>query len=172
MALGGVYAGRSDQLSFEATILALAQASRQHTSLATAASALIGLPADRPEPVFTTLAGGLGALPQVLAAVGGAQVRTGAMVRELTRTPAGWRLTVGSARAPEWIEADAVILALPARPVKAVTFSTVKWPHLTGDGRATGSGSLPSGADRGGSTGPPLHIVRCSLGRMGEEAVV
>ena len=118
----------------------------------------------------------------------------------------GWRLTVGPTAAPELIEADAVILALPARPasrllqpvtgaaaaatalaeieyasmavitfaypaaafpepvtgsgylvpavdgrpVKAATFSTVKWPHLA-DG---------------------LHVVRCSVGRIGEEAVL
>ena len=39
--LGGVYAGRSDQLSFEATIPALALASRSHRSLAAAAGSLI-----------------------------------------------------------------------------------------------------------------------------------
>ena len=129
------------------------------------------------------------------------------MVRELTRTPSGWRLTVGSAHDPETVEADAVILALPARPasrllagvaapaaaalgeiayasmaiitlaypvaafrqpvtgsgflvpavdgraVKAVTFSTVKWPHLR-------------------RSEPELHVVRCSVGRFGEDAVL
>jgi oxygen-dependent protoporphyrinogen oxidase len=128
-------------------------------------------------------------------------------VRELARTPAAWRLTVGPAVAPEQIEADAVILALPARPasrlvsqvagardagvalaeieyasmaivtlaypaaafpetlngsgylvpavdghpVKAVTFSTVKWPHLGGG---------------------DVHVVRCSIGRIGEETIL
>ena len=38
------------------------------------------------------------------------------MVRELSRTGHGWRLTVGSAAAPEYIDADAVIIAIPARP--------------------------------------------------------
>ena len=41
--------------------------------------------------------------------------------------------------------------------MKAVTFSTVKWPHLA-DGTARG--------------GEPLEIVRCSVGRIGEEAVL
>lgn len=214
--LGGVYAGRSDQLSFEATIPALALASRSHRSLAAAAGSLI---ADinsagssgaeqgaQPAPVFTTLAGGLGALPDALSRASGARVRTKTTVRELARTPAGWRLIVGPAVAPEKIDADAVIIALPARPasrlfsdvtgaraaaaalaeieyasmaivtlaypasafpgpltgsgflipavdghaVKAVTFSTVKWPHLAGD----------------------VHVVRCSIGRIGEEAVL
>jgi protoporphyrinogen/coproporphyrinogen III oxidase len=40
--------------------------------------------------------------------------------------------------------------AVDRRPVKAVTYSTVKWPHL-----ASG-----------------LHVVRCSIGRIGEEAVL
>src|SRR6516162_2507022 len=38
--LGGVYAGRSDELSFEATLPALASESRRHASLAEAAAAL------------------------------------------------------------------------------------------------------------------------------------
>ncbi len=159
--------------------------------------------------MFTTLAGGLGTLPTALAAATGATIRTTAMVRELSRTPDGWRLVVGSAHAPEAvIEADAVILAVPgpARPagcstdvarhaaaalaevkyasmaiitlaypvaafpvpvtgsgflvpavdgrsVKAVTFSTMKWPHLR-------------------SAEPDLQIVRCSVGRLGEDAVL
>ena len=206
--LGGVYAGRSDQLSFEATLPALAEASRAHRSLAAAAGTLLpsAQAAAPPAPVFTTLAGGLGALPEALALASGAQVRTRATVRELARSKAGWRLTIGPAIAPERIDADAVILALPARPasrligqlagaapaaaalaeieyasmaivtlaypaaafpappagsgylvpavdgrpVKAVTFSTVKWPHLAGD----------------------LHLVRCSIGRIGEEEVL
>jgi oxygen-dependent protoporphyrinogen oxidase len=159
--------------------------------------------------VFTTLAGGLGTLPPALAAASGAEVRTGATVRELVRAPRGWRLTIGSAHAPQYLDADAVILALPGRPasrllggvpgaaaaaaalgeisyaslaivtlaypgpafpqfpegsgylvpavdgrpVKAVTFSSVKWPHLRD--RADG-----------------LVFVRCSVGRIGEEAIL
>ena len=217
--LGGVYAGRSGELSFEATLGGLAQASRQHRSLAEAAASLLPAPAGpgRPpataRPVFTTLSGGLGTLPPAVAAQSGATVRTGAMVRELARTAhpegEGWRLTVGPTRAPEWLDADAVIIAVPGRPasrllapvagaaaaasalgeveyasmaivtlayragafparpegsgylvpavdgrpVKAVTFSTVKWPYL-----------------RAGEAG--LEIVRCSVGRIGEEAVL
>jgi oxygen-dependent protoporphyrinogen oxidase len=136
------------------------------------------------------------------------------MTRELVRTAngdgsPGWRLTIGPTRAPEWLDADAVIVAVPARPasrllsglagagpaaaalgeidyasmaivtlayrsgafarrpegsgylvpavdgraVKAVTFSTVKWPHLRADH-----------AD--------IDIVRCSVGRVGEEALL
>ena len=46
--------------------------------------------------------------------------------------------------------------AVDGRAVKAVTFSTVKWPHLAGAPR-------PARA---------LEIVRCSVGRIGEEALL
>ena len=115
--LGGVYAGRSAELSFDATLPALAAASRRHRSLAEAARSL--LPPQAPGsggtraggPVFTTLTGGLGMLPAYLAKVSGAEVRTGAMARELAPAGRGWRLTVGSAAAPGQVDADAVILA-------------------------------------------------------------
>ena len=228
--LGGVYAGRSQELSFEATLGALAQAARRHRSLAEAAASLLPAPGAAPgPPVFTTLAAGLGTLPAAVAAASGATVRTGAMTRELARAApengavqgdgevggwtegqgGGWELTVGPTRAPQRLHADAVILAVPARPasrllsalpgagpaaaalgeidyasmaivtlayprdafgrppegsgylvpavderaVKAVTFSTVKWPHLR-------------------SAEPGLEIVRCSIGRVGEEALL
>jgi protoporphyrinogen/coproporphyrinogen III oxidase len=242
--LGGVYAGRSEDLSFEATLPALAAESRRHASLTEAAAALIPpsapsppsppSPSSAPSPpsppspssapsrpaagaasaaeeatIFTTLAGGLGTLPAAVAAASGAEVRTGAMVRELARTTDGWRMTVGSAHAPDRLDADAVVLAVPAqraarllaglpgavgaraalagigyasmavvtlaypaarfprplegsgylvpavdgRPVKAVTFSSVKWPHLR-----------PAAA-------APV-VVRCSVGRVGEERLL
>ena len=72
--------------------------------------------------MFTTLSGGLGQLPAFLAKASGAEVRTAAMTRVLSPAPGapgagpGWRLTVGSAAAEELIDADAVILAVPARP--------------------------------------------------------
>jgi protoporphyrinogen/coproporphyrinogen III oxidase len=250
--LGGVYAGRSSDLSFDATMPALAAASRRYRSLAEAVGSLLPSPAPVPAgerdrapaglrpggSVFTTLAGGLGQLPAFLAKASGAEVRTTAMTRALSPAPGapsargargapgawgapdaepGWRLTVGSAAAEELIEADAVILAVPARPaarlltgvpgtsaavtalgeisyasmaivtlayprsafpgsglaalgwsgylvpavdgraVKAVTFSSVKWPHLA---EVTAPGA------------EPLEVVRCSVGRIGEEALV
>ena len=112
--LGGVYAGRSAELSFDATLPALAAASRKHRSLAEAARSLLPPPApaspglaQTPGPaqapgtraggsVFTTLAGGLGMLPAYLAKASGAEVRTAAMARELAPAGSGWRLTLGS----------------------------------------------------------------------------
>jgi oxygen-dependent protoporphyrinogen oxidase len=218
--LGGVYAGRSAELSFDATLPALSAASRRYRSLAEAARSLLPPAGDQAGgtraggAVFTTLAGGLGTLPAYLAKASGAAVRASSVTRELMRAGRGWRLTVGSAAAPEQVDADAVILAVPARPagrllagvpgasaavaalaeidyasmaivtlayprpafpagrpggsgylvpavdgraVKAVTFSTVKWPHLA-------AVSAP-GAE-------PVEIVRCSVGRIGEEELL
>jgi oxygen-dependent protoporphyrinogen oxidase len=231
--LGGVYAGRSEDLSFRATLAPLAAAAPRHATLTGAAASLLpsaparppaadnsnkppagAAPADgpaaKPAPLFVSLTTGIGALPEAVAKASGADVRTNAMVRELKRTATGWRLTVGSAADPEYLDADAVILATPAAPaarllkdsageaaarlaeipyasmaivtfafraealfqqqgpaqqrsgylvpavdgraVKAVTFSTVKWPHL--------------------AARSPVHIVRCSVGRSGDVAVL
>jgi oxygen-dependent protoporphyrinogen oxidase len=214
--LGGVYAGRSEDLSFDATLAPLAAAARKHPVLTEASAALIpsgpASPDVKPAPVFVTLTTGLGSLPETVAKASGAEVRTSAMVRELARTPDGWRLTVGPAAAPEYLAADAVILACPATPaarllaatapvasqalseipyasmaiitlayraanwpatersgylvpavdgkaVKAATFSTVKWPHLAEAARANAGASA-------------VHIVRCSVGRVGEVALL
>src|SRR5207253_5222315 len=113
--LCGVYAGRSEELSFEATQAALATASRKYPSLTQAANSVapqrpVG---DDSYLGISTIVGGIGTLPRalaeaVLAGSPGASVRTGATVTELTRTENGWRLTVSSAAGPEYIAADAV----------------------------------------------------------------
>lgn len=208
--LGGVYAGRVDLLSFEATLAQIAAAARTHRSLLAAVRALRGTGPQDAGPVFTTLPDGLGTLPAALANALGedCRIRTEAMVRELRRIEGDrWRLVFGPARAPQTLDADAVVVAVPARPaarllaaevpaaareleaieyasmaivtlaypatafprrpamsgylvpaveerqVKAVTFSSVKWPHL---------------ADRA----PDLIIVRCSIGRYGQEHIL
>ena len=98
--LGGVYAGRSAELSFDATMPALSAASRRQGH-SWRRSALLPPPAppagdqDRVPvgtrsgaSVFTTLAGGLGLLPAYLAKASGAEVRTGSMARVLSPAPA------------------------------------------------------------------------------------
>lgn len=115
--LGGVYAGRADRLSLEATMPALAAACRREATLAGAVrAALAGLPGAPGAPVFTTVAGGVGRLVEAVATASGADLRLGLPVRELTRTAAGWRLVVGSTRDLRVETADAVVLAVPARP--------------------------------------------------------
>jgi oxygen-dependent protoporphyrinogen oxidase len=49
-----------------------------------------------------------------------------------------------------------LVPAVDGQSNKAVTYSTVKWPHL----RQTAAG--PAG----------IHLVRCSVGRLGDEAIL
>src|SRR5262249_57686257 len=73
--LGGVYAGRSEELSFEATLAPLAAAARNHPTLTEAVTSLLPAAPDssvpdnskRPTPLFVSLATGLAALPDAVA---------------------------------------------------------------------------------------------------------
>src|SRR5690606_18491132 len=104
--LGGVYAGHARQISVRAAVPQLLAFAQRGSVLQQVAA----LPAPSDVPVFAGLAGGMGRLPQHLA--DGLDVRTGATVREIVRTPTGWALTVGPTIAPERIEASAVLLAV------------------------------------------------------------
>jgi oxygen-dependent protoporphyrinogen oxidase len=115
--LGGVYAGRADGLSLVTTMPALARAARvEHTLVGAVRAAQAAAPRAPGAPVFGTLAGGLSTLVEAAATASGATIRRDAAVRELRRTATGWALTIGPTRDPELVEADAVLLAVPARP--------------------------------------------------------
>ena len=108
--LGGVYAGRPDQLSVEATAPAIASAAREHRSL------LVGLRRHRARaatadgPVFLTLARGLDQLVDRMASDLGDRVRTGARVSAIRASGDGWRVEAGRASR----DADDVVVATPA----------------------------------------------------------
>jgi oxygen-dependent protoporphyrinogen oxidase len=143
----------------------------------------------------------------------GLRVRTKATVRDLARaSEGGWHLVVGSAHDPTIVDADAVVLATPARAtgrllsdvvpdaalelsrieyastaivtlafrardfpqtsgsgflvppvdgrtVKASTYSFAKWDWVRAAGAATAAGE-------------DLLVMRCSIGRHGEEQVL
>jgi protoporphyrinogen/coproporphyrinogen III oxidase len=114
--LGGVYAGHADLLSLDATLPQLVPHARRQRSLLAAATASREAGPASEGPVFAALRGGLGRLPAAVARAARAEVRTDSAVRELRRTPTGWALTVGPTRSPELVEADGVVLALPAAP--------------------------------------------------------
>jgi oxygen-dependent protoporphyrinogen oxidase len=127
--LGGVYAGRARELSLAATIPALAEAARREASLIRAAASVRAAapPAEPPTaaPVFASLRGGLGRLPDLVAAATDAQFDLNAPVRAIDRTGTGWRLTVGPASAPVVLTADAVILAVPGAPLARLLTTVV-----------------------------------------------
>lgn len=204
--LGGVYAGRADDLSLDAVLPQLSGAVRVERSLLRAVRRITVATSN--SPVFGGLDGGLALLPAAVAKACGANIRTGQTVRGIRRSPqGGWTLTLGSTSSPERLAADAVILAVPATPaarllarvsptaaglieqtpyasvgivtlavdrrdvpelpagtgflvppvegkvVKAVTYSSQKWAWV-------------------GRSAPGLHILRASVGRFGEEAVL
>jgi oxygen-dependent protoporphyrinogen oxidase len=131
--LSGVYAGSSDGLSMQAVLPQLAGPLRTERSLLVAAQsvrAAQSAQSDRPGSPFRSLSGGLGRLPEALAELvsrHGADVRKGATVRKLARTATGWRLTLGSAASPEVLDADAVVVALPAAPAARLLHDTVPY---------------------------------------------
>ncbi len=114
--LGGVYAGRADRLSLEATMPALARTARIEHTLAGAVRAAQKAQVRTPgRPVFAAVAGGMTALVAAAAGASGARLSLGLPVRELSRTAHGWRLSFGPVPAPQYDDVDAVILAVPAR---------------------------------------------------------
>jgi oxygen-dependent protoporphyrinogen oxidase len=106
--LGGVYAGRGDDLSLAATVPSLAAACRTSSTLTGAVRAALSARSTGGGPVFATIDGGMSRLVDAVVAASGVELRLGAPVRSLSRSSAGWR--VGT------LPADAVVLAVPARP--------------------------------------------------------
>ncbi|HEX3900498.1 MAG TPA: protoporphyrinogen oxidase [Mycobacteriales bacterium] len=202
--LGGVYAGRADELSLAATLPQLPRDER--SGLAAARRAVAAAPSSD-LPIFATLRNGLGTLPGALLASlssNGGRAATGWTVRDIERTTTGWRVIYGATNAERAIDVVGVVVATPAsaagkllanvaaaaaaelsaiesaslaivttawraedagnagmsgylvpstygRPVKAVTLSSAKWPHLSvGD----------------------VAVARCSFGRYGDTAVL
>lgn len=117
--LGGVYAAQARNLSMAASVPALfAAAQRGDSMLESAAAAAHARAGTRQSSsVFCGLVGGVGRLAEHLRDVlveRGVRVETGVMVRELTRASTGWRLTCGPVPTAYGIDADAVVLAVPA----------------------------------------------------------
>jgi protoporphyrinogen/coproporphyrinogen III oxidase len=133
--LGGVYAGQADLLGLRPTMPplaaaldALAAAGRPPSLLAAAALALsppgtpgpaAGTPGPVTQgsaapPVFGALRGGMSVLVNALVQAADAELRLGLPVRGLARTAGGWRLEIGAAPAPEYLDADGVLLAVPS----------------------------------------------------------
>ncbi|HEY6932497.1 MAG TPA: protoporphyrinogen oxidase [Marmoricola sp.] len=114
--LGGVYAGHAREISVRAATPQLVALLDRDRSLSRAAAAALAGPGSD-VPVFAGIRGGIGRLPEAVAAASGATVETDATVRDVVRRADGrWRLVVGDTRDPRLVEADAVVLATPARP--------------------------------------------------------
>lgn len=120
--LGGVYSGSAASLGVRAAVPALAAALDRAGAadpgapldlLAAVADALPATPA--PGPVFGALEGGYRVLLDALLAAGHPEVRLRTTATALTRTATGWRVGLrGPAGTPAALDADAVVLAVPA----------------------------------------------------------
>ncbi|RCK71325.1 protoporphyrinogen oxidase [Desertihabitans brevis] len=217
--LGGVYAGRSRELSAAAVNPRLWSALRTGTSLLRTAAALMPPPGTSTGSPFTGVVGGVHQVVRALVEELGERVRTGVTVRGLEPQQHGWRLELASRRhedgavraderadASEQLEVDAVVLAVPApaaarlltgtaaaTPLESIRYASPAVLALHVEGvRPQGSGLLvpPGGSptikaithsDRKWAWlaervrerwGDGHHLVRVSLGRAGEEAVV
>ncbi len=140
--LGGVYAGRADALSLRATVPSLAARLADGGSLVRAAAevAAAGTRTGSEGPVFASLRGGLGRLPQALAASGRFAVRSGTLVRSIVRRDRGFVLECGPVPRPEFVEADAVVVAAP--PAKAARLLAGVAPAAAGELRGIETASV------------------------------
>jgi oxygen-dependent protoporphyrinogen oxidase len=197
--LGGVYAGRADTLSLEATMPALAGAARTEHTLAAAVRAAQAAQVRVPgRPIFAAPGGGMSRLIGAAAAASGARISLGLPVRELSRTPRGWQLLLGPVPAPRVDDVDAVVLAVPAGAAERILASAgidvgerleyasvalaamalppgAAVPELSGFLVPATEGTLVKAATFVSRKWPHLGddggpvIVRASLGRAGEE---
>lgn len=123
--LAGVYAGRADDLSLEMAVPALFRRAKRERSLLRAArdvrsTGAFPSGARSRGPVFAGLSGGMGRLPKAITEqlrLRGVRIATGTSATGLRPTPSGWRLLIsapGGSGKPEPMDADAVVLAVPA----------------------------------------------------------
>lgn len=159
--LGGVYAGRVDTLGLRATIPALAAALDAGAPSLTAAADRATTVSPRNEhgestipalgvrdpgpghvaggPVFGAVRGGYRALLDALLAAARPALRLRTTVRAIECRDHGWRLVLGPTTAPEALDVDAVVLAVPA-PAAARLLA----PVASGPARAAGEIELAS----------------------------
>ena len=120
--LAGVYAGHAREISAEQAVPVLAAAAHAGRPLldvarAAAESAATGPMAGR--PVFASLVGGLGRLPEVLErelVAAGVHVRRGAVVRGVRSDGDAWVVSTGPTTDVVEERFDSVVLAVPAAP--------------------------------------------------------
>jgi oxygen-dependent protoporphyrinogen oxidase len=157
--LGGVYAGHAGRLSLEACVPGLFEVARSGGSLTGAARAAAEATAANTSPVFAGLVGGMGRLPELVAAAlvdRGVEIRSGTIARELHRgSDGGWTVVTGPRPAPEVVEGDAVVLAVPAAPTS----------RLLHDLAPTASADL-AGIDYASMAIVTLAVARDGLGEL------
>jgi protoporphyrinogen/coproporphyrinogen III oxidase len=153
--LGGVYAGRTDQLSAAAALPPVWAAAQQHRSLLAGLREHRRRTASATGPVFRTVRGGLSRLTDRLTDHLGDRVRTGVPARRLGRVGAGWIVETAEGT----LTADDVVLAVPARaaaallvdvlpdvarelaPIRTASVATIALAYARGEGADLPEGS-------------------------------
>ena len=194
--LGGVYAGRPELLSAQATLPP--QLTSARGSLLRAVHRMTTASADA-TPVFAGIGGGLGRLPDAVLRASGAELVRRRTVRRIERLASGWRVVHGPATDERALDCDAVVVAVPAAPaarlladvapvavaeLAAIDYAsmaivTTVWQDVD---VPPGTGYLVPAVERrpvkavtftsakwGLETGG-RQVVRCSIGRHGEVA--
>jgi protoporphyrinogen/coproporphyrinogen III oxidase len=198
--LGGVYAGRADEISLQAAMPALHAQLRAGGSLVRAAQ-VVTSPRDPADgPVFASVPGGLGRIPEALARSGRFEVRTGITVRAVRHTPGGFALECGPVPEPELITCAGLVIATPAAkaarllrdiaPTAAAELAAIESASVAIATFAYRDVALPAGSGllvgtREGlavkgvtissqkwALDTDLTVLRASLGRVGEAHVL
>ncbi len=198
--LGGVYAGRADDLSLNATVPQLATALIGQRSMMRAVRARSAESVGDVAPVFQSLDGGLGQLPLAIARLLGDAVRLSSRAALIERVGNAWRVTLVGGRA---LVVDAVVVATPApaasallryaAPVVATELVAIRTASVVIVTFALPRGALAAAPEGSGFLVPTTEgrlmkactfssakwshldrgdvtIVRCSVGRAGEPA--
>lgn len=199
--LGGVYAGRADRLSLQATIPAVAEALRDGGSLVEAAQSIVARTPAGSGPVFASVAGGLGSVPSALAASERFEVRTRTTVRTVRHVAGAFELECGAVPSSYTITVDAVVVAIPApkaawlltellpstaaelaaidtasMAIVTLAFKDVDLPPGSGLLVGAGEGLAVKGVTISSQKWPletdGLMLLRASVGRAGEAQVL
>ncbi|WP_432987178.1 protoporphyrinogen oxidase [Dactylosporangium sp. CA-233914] len=129
--LGGVYAGRADRLSLRMALPGLADAAERHTTLTGALAEAVGKTPRTPgAPVFGAIEGGMSRFVDAIAATL-PDVRPNTTVRSIDEHGAGWRLVLGSTRDAATLDADAVVLAVPAKPASRLLNAAIELEYAS-----------------------------------------
>ncbi len=172
--LGGVYAGHADRISLRAALPHLLPVAREERSLIEGIRSLRTPAPAAPKPgaaapPFRSVRGGLGRLPLAVAQAcraAGVDIRTATAARTLRRTGPGWRLTVRNASGEQRLEADAVVLAVPAPaaarlladevPAAAAALRAVEYADMALVTLVFDRAGLPGGLPGSGFLVPPV----------------
>jgi protoporphyrinogen/coproporphyrinogen III oxidase len=111
--LGGVYAGRADQISVDAALPGLRELALHEGSVVRAASSLrqASMAASDGRPAFASVVGGLGSLGESVVGACGVQVLRGTSAVSLGGGPGAWSVTTSDGRV---LSTDRVLVAVPA----------------------------------------------------------